>query len=201
MCTCVKAIENARDAALPSRYFRASASAGDRIEHGPGRPRERPSLERCRLRRRSSAAEEARAIGFPFDRAAQPSFDAEHVERPARGLVRTPRPPAEQQPRALRVELCFHEELRERRVGEIVLGRRQHDFGVARDLDLPRAIAAVHDRQPPYFHVVFGRNRDLQLGVEIAVAGSNRHLVQVEDRIVAVRFVADRLKGRRPDEP
>ena len=77
MCTCVKAIENARDAALPSRYLRTSASAvvaigGDaggerdaheragrqphaiaqrrhRIEHGAGRARQRAAVERDRV--------------------------------------------------------------------------------------------------------------------------------------------------------
>ena len=53
---------------------------------------------------------------------------------------------------------------------EIVLGTRQHDLRVARDFDLARPIAAIGDRQPPHFHVVFGRHGDLQLRLEVAVA-------------------------------
>ena len=48
-----------------------SRSARDRIEHGAGRARQRAAVERDRVGRRSSAAEEPRAIGFPLDRAAE----------------------------------------------------------------------------------------------------------------------------------
>ena len=40
-------------------------------------------------------------------------------------------------------------------MGEIILGSREDDLGVARDFDLPRAIAAVGDRKPAHLHIVF----------------------------------------------
>ena len=202
MCTCVNAIENARAAALPSRYLRASASAasrsgatpvanvtrtnapgrqahafaqrGNRIEHRAGRARQRAAVERRRVGRRAAAAEEARAIGLPFDGAAQAPVDAEHVERPDRRLVRAARPPAEEEAGALRVELGLDEQLAERRMREVVLGRCQHHLGIARDLDFARPVAAVGDRQPPHLDVVFGRDGDLQLRLEVAVAAAER---------------------------
>ena len=150
MWTCVNAIENARAAALPSRYLRASASAAgavrrhaggerhaddgarrepdalaqraDRIEHGAGGARERAAVERDRIGRRAAAAEEARAVGFPLDGAAQTrSVDAEHVEADHGDSSARARPPAEQQAGALRIELGLDEQLAERRVREVVL--------------------------------------------------------------------------------
>ena len=132
---------------------------------------------------RSPAAEESRAIGFPLDGAAEPPVDAEHVERPRRRLVGAARPPAEQQAGALRVELGLDEQLAERRVGEIVLGTREHDLGVAGDLDLARPVAAVGDRQPAHLDVVFRRHGDLQLRLEVAVAAPERDLVEIEGRV------------------
>ena len=149
--------------------------------------------------RRPPAAEEPRAIGLPFDGAAEASVDAEHVERPGRRLVGAARAPAEQQAGALRVELGLDEQLAERRVGEVVLGTRQHDLGVAGDLDLARPIAAIGDRQAPHLDVVFRRHGDLQLRLEVAVAPAERDLVELEGRLVLVGLAADRLVGRRPD--
>ena len=126
MCTCVEAIEKARAAALASRYLRTSASAvdrirgdtgregdaherarrqahalahrGDRIQHGADRARQGAAVERHRRGRRSAAAEEPRAVGFPLHRSAEPPIDGEHVEGKGVGLVRRARTPAEQEP-------------------------------------------------------------------------------------------------------
>ena len=165
MWTCVKAIEKARAAALPSRYLRASARADARSgatpvakamrTAAPGASRmrsrsapigsstapvvpdkARPSSD-DRVRQRAAAAEEPRAIGFPLDRSAQPrTVHAEHVEGDERRFVGGPRPAGEQQARALRVELGLDEQLAEGRVREVVLRARQHDLGVAGHLEL-----------------------------------------------------------------
>ena len=111
MCACVNAIENARDAALPSRYLlhqrraRVSRSGATPVANvtrtiAPGTSRTRSrsaaigsstapvvpdsgaAVERDRIGGGASAAEEPRAIGLPFDRAAEPALDAEDVEGP-----------------------------------------------------------------------------------------------------------------------
>ena len=167
MCTCVNAIENAREAALAVAILAHQRSAAsrsaatpvakvtrderagrqphpvaqrrDRIEHRAGRPGQRPAVERQPVGRRSSAADEARAIGLPFDRAAEPALDARGrgtprrpVRRPLRGRRLNSRPAL------CAIELGFDEQLAERRMREVVFGARQHDFGVAGDFDLAR---------------------------------------------------------------
>ena len=167
MCTCVNAIENARAAALPSRYLRASASAAsrsgatpvanatrtnapgrkadalaqrrNRIEHRAGRAGQRPAVERHRVGRRSAAAEEARAIGLPLDGAAERGPSTPSTWKPTIGdSSAAARPAAEEEAGALRIEFGLDEQLAERRMREVVLGPRQHDLGVAGDLDLAR---------------------------------------------------------------
>ena len=64
------------------RQADAIAERRDRVEHGARRARQRPAIERNRIRRRSAAANELRTIGFPFHRATQPALDAEHVKCP-----------------------------------------------------------------------------------------------------------------------
>ena len=227
MCTWVKAIENARAAALASRYFRTSASAvgrsgatpvakvtrtnapgasrtplahrRHRIEHRAGRAGQRAAVERGGVGRRTPAAEEPRAVGLPLDGAAQPPVDAEHVEGPRRRLVGGARAPAEQQAGALRVVLGLDEQLPERGVGEVVLRAGQHDFRVAGDLDFARPIAAIGDREAAHLDVVFRRHRHLQLRFEIAVAPAERDLVELEGRLVFIGLAADWLVGGRPD--
>ena len=214
MCTWVKAIENARAAALPSRYLRASAERGgairrdaggerhahegarrqphalaqrgDRIEHRAGRAGQRAAVERERVGERAAAAEEPRAIGLPLDGAAE----AGHRRR-ARGTPTTGASSAARgrrlnsRPALCAIELGLDEQLAERRVREVVLGTRQHDLGVAGDLDLARPVAAVGDRQPPHLDVVLGRDGDLELRLEVAVAPAERDLVEIEGRLVA----------------
>ncbi len=187
MCACVKAIENARAAALPSRYLLTSARAVSRSaampvanvtrtkapgasrtrsrsaatgsSTAPGGARQRTPVERDRVGGAASAADELGAIGLPFDRSAEPSIDAEHVKGPDGTLVRAARPPAEQQAGVLRVVLGFDEQLPEGRMREVVLRTRQHDLGVAGDFDFARPIAVVGDRQPPDLDVVFRATR------------------------------------------
>ena len=147
----------------------------------------------------SSATDEARPVRLPFDRSPQASLNAEDMKGPDRHFVGRARPPAEQQPDALRVEFGFDEELAERRVGEIVFGTSQDDLGVTRHFDFARQRSTIDDRQPPDFDVVFRRHGHLELRFEVAVPCPERYLVEIEDRFVVVRLAADRLVGGRPD--
>jgi hypothetical protein len=133
----------------------ALAQRGNRIQNRSGRSRQRPAVERSRRRRRSAAAEEARAVGFPFDRPGQPAIDRQHMKRPGLCFVGGARPATEQQTRALMIVLGFDEQLRKRRMREVVVGSGQHDLGVAGDFDFARPITAIGDRQPANFDVVF----------------------------------------------
>ena len=107
--------------------------------------------------------------------------------------------PAEQKARALGVVLGLDEQFRERGVGEIVLRTREHDLRITRDLDLPRPIAAIGDRQPANLHIVLRRHDDLELRFEVAVSPPERHLLELEGRVVFIRLATNRLVARRPD--
>ena len=226
MWTWVNAIENAREAALPSEYLRARASAAlrsardaggkddphggagrqpeplahraDRIEHRAV-VRTGPAFERRRIGVGAAAADEARTIGLPLDRAAQPrAIHAKDVEAHHRRLVRRPRAAAENESGALRVELGLDEQLAECRVREVVFGAGQHYFDIAGDFELARLPAAIADRQPPDLHIVLGRHGDLELRLEIAVAAAERGLVQLEHRVELVGLLADWQVRCRP---
>jgi hypothetical protein len=56
---------------------------------------------------------------------------------------------------------------------EIILGASEHDFRVARDFDLARLPAAIHDREAAHLDVVLRRDADLKLRFEIVVPGEN----------------------------
>ena len=139
------------------------AQAEDRIEHDAGRARQRAAVERGRAVGVAAAADEARAIGLPFDRPLRPAFEAQHVHRPDRRLARVARPPMAEQRRAVGQVLGFEKQLAEGRMREIVGRRRQHDLGVAGDVDLADPRALVDHRHPADFDVVFGRDGDVEL--------------------------------------
>ena len=135
----------------------------------PVRARERPAVERDRVLGRAPAADEARAVGLPLDRAVDAVLDAQHVHRPRGRLVGRARAATAQQRGALGTVLGLEEQLEERRVGEIVGGRREHDLDQARHLDLAQAVAAVDQRDAPHLDVVLGRHRDLEPGLDAVV--------------------------------
>ena len=68
------------------------AHRADRIEHRTSRAGQARAFERHRIGVGAAAADEARTIGLPLDRAAQPpAIDAKDVEAHHRRLVRRPR--------------------------------------------------------------------------------------------------------------
>ena len=166
----MKASAKAREAALGSRYFWASASAvsrsdampvakreahrrpgnqpdplaeaEDRIEHDARRAGQRAAVERGRAVGVAAAADESRAIGLPFDGPLRPAFEAQDVHRPHGWLARIPRAPMAEQRRAVGQVFRFEKQLAERRMREIVGRRRQDDLRVAGDVDFadPRAL-------------------------------------------------------------
>ena len=78
------------------------AQRRNRVEHGAGRAGQRAAVERQRVGGRTAAAEEARAIGFPFDRAASRPSTPSTWNAQVGASSALARPPAEQQAGALR---------------------------------------------------------------------------------------------------
>jgi hypothetical protein len=58
--------------------------------------------------------------------------------------------------RSRREEFSLDKKIAERGMGRVGLGVRQHDFGVAGQLNLARARRVVRQRNAPHFGVVFG---------------------------------------------
>src|SRR5437870_3352188 len=121
------------------------------------------------------------------------------MKGPGVRLVGRSRTPAEQKTRALGVVLSLDEEFSERGVREIVVGARQYDLRIARDLDLSWPIAAIGDRKPANLHIVFRRHDDLELRFDIAVAPPERDFLEFEGGLVSIRFAANWQVARRPD--
>ena len=95
--------------------------------------------------------------------------------RPARAEDRLP----------LAHELGLHEQVAERRMRASAARRRQHDLGVAGQLDRARRVAAVGDADAAQLDVVFGRDADLGVRVDVAVAAAEFGAALREDRLVA----------------
>ena len=170
----------------PAGSADALPQAEDRIEHEAGGARQRPAVERDGILERAAAADEARAIGFPFERTVRPSFEAQHVHRPGAGIARVARAAMADQRAALGQELGFDEQLAERRMREIIARLRQRHFDVAGDVDLADAIAVVDELQDAHLDVVFGRDRDLEPRRDLLVLAVERRDVRQEGRGVAL---------------
>ena len=69
----------------------------------------------------------------------------------------------------------------ERRMREIIFWPGEGDLGATGDLDLPRVVAAVGNGQAPHFDVVLGRDGDLELRLEVAIATAVGRFVELED--------------------
>ena len=175
------------------------AQAQHRIEHGAGRARERPPVERLRVVGLASAAQEARAVALPFDGRTQAALDAQHVHRVELGLLRRARTPPAQEGGVLGLVGRLQEELAERRMGRVVLRAAQDGLDVARDLDLARAVAAVRERDPAHLHVVLGRHRHLEARLDLVVVPAEHRPLGREVDHVVVGLAARRLIGGRPD--
>src|SRR5262245_59272301 len=91
-----------------------------RIEDGARRSRQRAAVEGDRISERPPAPDEPGAIGFPFDGAAGPAFEADDVEGPDRRLLGRPPATAEQQACALRLEFGLDEQLAEGWMRDVV---------------------------------------------------------------------------------
>ena len=181
------------------REAHALPQAHDGIEQDAGGARERAAVERLRILRASTAAQEPPAVALPLHRPLRPPLLADDVHREQPLVLRRARPPAAEQRVALRDVLRFHEELAEGRVGEIVGSGREDDLGVAGDLELPGPIPVVGHLDPADLDVVLGRDRDLELRPDLVVPPLEGRLLHRERDDLVLRVPAGRVMGGGPD--
>ena len=77
---------------------------------------------------------------------------------------------------------------------------RQRDLRIARHVDRPPGARAVGDAHAPQLDVVFRRDDDLHVRLEVAVAAAELRARFREDRLVLFRRLARRLVRRRPED-
>ena len=181
----------------------AAARAGAGWRWGPGRRRWLPESDRP-----------SRACGFatvrprPRNRARSVSHSTGPCARPSRLSTCTPQSGGSSCARGRRRNSSaalvghvfgLHEQLDERGMGEVVGVGRQHHLRVARDLDLPRAVVAVRQGQPPDLDVVFGGDGDVELRGDAVVQAAEGRLLGQEDGLVLLGLAADGVVGGGPD--
>ena len=93
----------------------------------------------------------------------------------------------------------FEKQLAEGGVGEIVGGARQHDFGVAGDVDLADPRALIDDRHPPDFDIVFGGDGDVELCRHLVVVAPERRPLGAKLDHIVVGLGGRGVIGRGPD--
>ena len=171
----------------------------DRVEHRAGRVRQRVGgRQRDRIPERAAAPDEARAVGLELRRRADAPAAAEQVEEIGPGAARA-RPARADQRITLGQRRRLDEQVRERRVREVGLRRRQHDFRVAGEIEAARLAAVVGDRDPPQLDVVLGRDDDLGARLQASVDPAEHRPVEREGDFELVGVASDRLMGGRPD--
>ena len=105
--------------------------------------------------------------------------------------------PMTQEGRAVGEILGLEKQLGERRMREVLGGRREHDLHVACDFEFARAVSLVRQRQPPHLDVVFRRHRDIERGREVAVAPVDRDAIGAAGDQIVVRLVSRSADIRR----
>src|SRR5205823_8301750 len=86
----------------------------------------------------------------------------------------------------------------ERRMQRVGSRRREHNFGVARDLDRPASAGPIRNAEPPQFDIVLRRNDDLGMHVEFVISAPEFRASLREERLVVTRLFQCWLMGGRP---
>ena len=184
------------------RHPHATTQREDGIEDGADGVRKRPAVHhRDRRPDVAAAAEEAGAVGFDLRLAHRLAFDDGEVRRPDLGLAGRATTPRREDGAVPGEILGLHEELGEGRVRRVGGGRREHEFGVRRELDVPRAAARIRDRDAPNLGVVLRRDDDLERRRDRPVVPDELGAILGERDVVAVRLHAARLVAGGPHVP
>src|SRR4030095_4616256 len=146
-----------------------------------------------------SVAEKAGAVGLIFHLAYGFSFGNDHVHHPDLGLAMRSWPSRGEQSAQIGDIFGLHKQIGKSRVSRICCGRREDDFGVRCQLNLPGACAEICDRQPAHFRVVRRRDYDFERGPDCAIAAPDLDVILRKSDLIAIRLNAAWLVCSRPD--
>ena len=159
----------------------------NRIEHRALAARERRGIaHRLRIGDRVSAADEPHAVGLIGNFSDVRPVHGHQVKHPWRLLVEGAGPAGAENRLPLAEDLGLNEKIAERRMQRVRGRRCENDFRVTRDVDRSARPRAVGDADPAQFDVVFRRNGDLGMRVEVVVAAAELRPRLRENRFVIV---------------
>ena len=144
------------------------------------------ALDRLRVRDRSSASQEFQPIGFVGHLADRRPVHHHEVEQEWRLVLIRPGPARAEDRLTGAQDFRLDEQVAEGRVRRVRRGGGEDDFRVTRDLDRPRLTRAVVDGDAAQLDVVLGRDGDLRVRIEVAVAAAKLGPGLREDRLVTL---------------
>src|SRR4030095_2199808 len=146
-----------------------------------------------------SVAEKAGAVGLIFHLAYGFSFGNYHVHHPDLGLAMRSWPSRGEQSAQIGDIFGLHKQIGKSRVSRICCWRRQDDFGVRCQLDLPGSCAEIRNRDPAYFRVVRRRDYDFKRGPDCAIAAPELDVILGKSDFIAIGLGTAWLVCSRPD--
>ncbi len=158
-----------------------------------------PSITDIGVADAATAAEKPGAVGLIFHLADGFSFGDDHVRHPDLGLAVRPWPARGEQGTEIGDIFGLHKQIGKSRVSRIGCWRRQDDFGVRCQLDLPGSCAEIRDRHPAHFRVMLRWDYDFKRGPDRAIAPPDLDVILGKSDFIAIRFDAARLVCSRPD--
>ncbi len=178
----------------------AMADRDDRIQHRTLGARQRTG-ERHRdgFRHASAAPDESPAVGLARNLAGLCAVRGHQMEHPRHLLLEGARPTGAKNGASPRDDLGLDEQVAECRMQRVRGRRREDHLGIARHVQRPRGPRPIGDVDPAELDVVFRRNHDLGMRLEIEILASKLRPALREDRFVAIRLLPRRLVCRRPE--
>ncbi len=177
----------------------SAAEAEHRVQHGADGAGQRLAVHHGeRGPDPAAASEEARAVGLELWSTHGLAFDHGEVRCPGFGFFGRPTATGGEEGGGARQVRRLHEQLGERGMCGVGSRRRQYDFAVRSDVDLPDLDAEIGDRHPTDLRVVLRGHRDLERCDDGAVVSDDLRPTLGEGHLVSIRLDTTRLVAGGP---
>ena len=160
----------------------------DRIEDRTGGVRQLAgSTHRCRIGHRAASPEKLQAIRFKRHLTRRTAAHGHQMQHPGRVFLVRTGPSRTEDHVSVFDDFRLHEQIGKGRMRGVGGGWSENHFGIAGQLNRARNLCAVRDRAAPDFDVVFGRDGNLRVHPDIAVASPVFGTSLRKDRLVLLR--------------